>query len=154
MPPKSPIIPTPATESKSVPPKNTPNREYFGTEQVTGEPVSDVESFSMSSSPSRTSSRTTSPSSAKQTPTKQKQIMTTDNEEDDLVGVSRESMASPTASDILLTCDLEDVIPMGDLQREMLGQGVRGKERKERKERLLELLERLRAEREREKERG
>jgi hypothetical protein len=79
-----------------MPPKNIATREYFETDPSDA-PNRDVEIVSGSDEPSKS-----------ETPPKQKRVTTSDNPEDDVVTVSKESTPSPTPSDILFSFHFED----------------------------------------------
>jgi hypothetical protein len=127
---------TDKNDTTSPPPRNTRNREYYSTDP-TDDPDQEVEIFHMSSS--------SSPSPPTSAPSKHKHITTSDNPEDDLVTVSKESTPSPTASDIVLQCQDEDFSAACGFNREMQEQGVSARERKRR---LVEFQKKMDAERE------
>jgi hypothetical protein len=115
-----------------MPPKNIHTREYFSTDPSHA-PHRDVETDSGPDEPSNST-----------TATEQKRITTSNNPEDDVVTVSKESTPSPTASDILLEFHLEDTMAATSLDRKWREEGV---DAQERKRRLLGLQTQLNGER-------
>jgi hypothetical protein len=112
----------------TMPPKNTRNLGYHEADP-TDAPHRNVETDSSPNKPSQSV-----------TPPKPKHITTSDNPEDDVVTVSRESTPSPTASDILVGFPLEDIQKTSYLDLKMLDEDMSAQERKRR---LLELRARL-----------
>jgi hypothetical protein len=110
-------------------PKNTSTREYYFTDDTTDSPPDDnIDYPSSSPSPSPT-----------HTPPK--------NTTDSSIEVQQEPTPSPTPSDIVTAAALDDVVAMGEYNKDMIKKGV---SEKERKEKLLALQEKLVAEREKE----
>jgi hypothetical protein len=99
------------------------NREYYGTSDAIDAPHEDIETLS-SGPPAAQPPR--SPTLATD------RLRTRETQIDDFLEVSQESTPSPTASDILAKCHIENMVELSNLDRELRGQGVSNAERKKR----------------------
>jgi hypothetical protein len=110
-------------------PQNTATREYYSIDDTADSPPEDnidYPSSSPSPSPTHTLPKNTTGST---------------------IEVQHEPTPSPTPSDIITAAALEDIVAMGEYNKDMMKKSV---SEKERKEKLLALQERLVADREEE----
>ncbi|KZM23480.1 uncharacterized protein EKO05_0000259 [Ascochyta rabiei] len=132
--PKTQALPTPA-------PENISNREYYRASETTDTSPHADELMEFPPGP---------PAEEQQDGSGERsEVQSREQDDGGFVELSRPGRPSPSPSDIVARCELEDARAMGDLER-----STRGLERRERKRLLIALQERRRRDREVQAEEG